>query len=141
VGPAEIALESRVPEESCGYPAIKEGVVRVPSDVTGASVRSHERNLTLDTGNHAQEVVVGEVTDDDVGLQRQAFDGSEVCAELGWCPIFDEPGNRPRLIRETALEVASADEEQPGVDHGTAESAAIEFGYSRCSSPFAGMDH
>ena len=70
-------------------------MVGVPPEVAGVSVRPDERNLTVDACSHTQEVVVGEVTDDDVGLLDKAFDGSEVHAESGWRSIFDEPGHGP----------------------------------------------
>jgi hypothetical protein len=62
----------------------------------------------VDAGNHTQEVIVGEVTNDDVGLPCQALDGSEVRSELDRRTIFDEPGNRPRTAIETAFEVSAA---------------------------------
>jgi hypothetical protein len=64
--PRKNLLERRVAEERHGYSAIQECVVGLAPYVSRVSVRPHEGNLTVDAGNHTQEVVVGEVRDDDV---------------------------------------------------------------------------
>jgi hypothetical protein len=46
---------------------IEKAVVGVASDVGGVAERSNQRDSPMGAGGHAQEVVVGEVTDDDVG--------------------------------------------------------------------------
>lgn len=54
-----------------GQPSIEETVERVTADVAGVSERAHERSVVMNTSGHTQEMVVGEVTDDNVAILRQ----------------------------------------------------------------------
>jgi hypothetical protein len=115
-------------------------MVGVASDVAGVAERSNERDSTIDTGGHTQEVVVGEVTDDDVARVGQRSHRPDIRAKMCGSSLFDQPRRGPVMPGETPFEVATTDEEQPSVDPGVMKSAAGEFGNGTRSGPLVGKD-
>lgn len=69
--PSEIAFEGGVGAEGTDQASIKVTVIGIASNVAGIAECADQRGVAMDTGSDAQEVVMREVTDDDVALPRQ----------------------------------------------------------------------
>jgi len=75
---AEIVFESGVGAQGPNQPPIKKVVIGIASDVAGAAERTDQRGRSMNSRGHAQEMVVGEMADDDVALVRQRCRRSEI---------------------------------------------------------------
>jgi hypothetical protein len=68
---SEIAFEGGVGAKARGQASIKITVVGIASDVAGVAERADQRAAPMGAGGDTQEVVVGEVTDDDIARFSQ----------------------------------------------------------------------
>jgi len=110
--------------------------------VTGVAERSDQENASVDTGDYAQEVVVGEVADDDVAIIGQSACSQEIRSKMCRSSFLDEGGFGPRHAGETPLEVTAADEEQARVDSRAVQGTTVELGHSARAAPLVGEnDH
>jgi len=116
-------------------------VIAVAPEVTGVAEGPHQWNPPVDAGGDAQQVIVGEVTDDDVALLGQSADRSHVRVDVGRKSFLDEAGRGPRATFETPLEVAAVDKEQPGIDADRPEGAAVQLGNGSGAGPLVCKNH
>jgi len=124
-----------------GQASIEKTVVGIVPEVAGVAKRADQRNRAVDARRHTQQVVVGEVADDDVASCGQTGDCSEIRSKVGNRAFLDEAGLGPRDVFETSLEVATADEEKPRVDPGTVKGTTVELCHSTRASPLVGKDN
>jgi hypothetical protein len=117
-------------------------VVGVSPDVAWVTELSDQENASVDTGGYAQEVVVGEVADDDVAFIGQSACSQEIRSKMCRSSFLDEGGFGPGHVGEAPLEVTAADEEQAGVDSRAMQGTTVEFGHSARAAPLVGEnDH
>jgi ornithine carbamoyltransferase len=139
-GALKIAFKARVGKKGGRQPPIEVAVVRIVSDVAGVAECADQRAAPIGAGSDAQEVVVGEMTDDDVTVFGQSGDRLEIRSEMRRLSFLDEAGHGPRERLETPIEVATADKEQPRVDPGTVEGTTVELGHGSRAGPFVRED-
>jgi hypothetical protein len=96
----------------------------------------------VDARSHTQQVVVGEVTDDDVALLGQGSDCPDIRSKMGQTSFLDKAGLGPPATSEASLEVATTDKEQPSVDPVLVEGTTAELGHGTCAGPLVSeYDH
>jgi hypothetical protein len=137
---SEIAFEGGVGAQGCGQASIEITVVGITPDVAWAAECAYQRGAAMGAGGDAQEVVVGEVTDDDIALLGQTSDRSDIRSEVCRTSFLDKAGLGPRTIFEASLEVAPADEKQAPVDAGTVQGTTGELGHGTRAGPLVGED-
>ncbi len=139
--PSHTALKGGVCAQGRGQASIEKTVVGVAPDVTGVAEGTDKGNAPVDTGGHAQQLVVGEMTDDDFALPGLGSDRPKVRSEMCRASFTEEDGFGPLAFFEPPFEVATADEEQLRVDPGGVEGAAVEFGHGPGAGPLVGENN
>jgi hypothetical protein len=141
-GALKIALKAGVGEQGGRQPPIEVAVVRIVSDVAGAAERTDQQAAVVNPGGDAQEVVMGEMADDDVGFRGQRIHRPEIRTKVGEPSFLHQPGHSPVMSGETPLEVASADEKHPRVYSSAVQGTTAELGHGTRAGPLVGEnDH
>jgi len=86
-------------------------------------------------------MIVGEEAHDDVGCFSQSADRSEIRSKICGLPFLDELRRGPGVISETALEVATADEEQLRFDSYGEKCATLKLGHGTGAGPLVRRDN
>lgn len=71
---------------------MQEAMKRVPAEMAGVAERAHQRDLAMDAGGDAEQVIMGEVTDDNLDIRRELSDGPQIGCGPKRCTFFDEVG-------------------------------------------------
>ena len=139
--PRKISLESGVGEHCAGNPPVETTVVGISPETPRMAESSHQGNGSMHSGGKTQEVVVGEMGDDDVRFVGESFDGPDIASQLRGCSIFAEAGIGPFVAFESPFQIPPANEEKVCIDVGAAEGTAGQLGYGTGAGPFVGEHH
>ncbi len=99
---------------------------------------TNEGGPAMGACHHAEQVIVGEMTDDHVDRFRKTSDGPEIRSEVRGPSFFDEIWKCPILVVETALEVATADEQEARVHTGALQRATRQLRHGAGAGPLVG---
>ncbi len=94
----------------------------------------------MDSGNCAQEVVVGQEADHDLGPGCDRSQRSQIGPNRAKTTLFDQARVGPGLVMEALLEIVAGEEDQGCIDVDAAQSAARVLGYCRGSCVAIGKD-
>ena len=97
--------------------------------------------MTVNAGGDAQQVVVGEVADDNLGLCGELADGAQIVLRMPRSSFLDQSRQGPSLVLEPSLEVAATDKEQLGIDADGPEGTAVRFGDGSGAGPLVCKNH
>jgi hypothetical protein len=133
--PREVILHGGVREDGSRKPKVEVTMVGISPEMAGVAKGAKQRNSMMDAGGDAQQVIVGEEADDDVGALGKRIDRATIRSKMSGPPLFDETGQSPSAIGQAALEVAAADEEESRVNAGFDESPAVTLGHGSGAGP------
>jgi hypothetical protein len=92
----------------------------------------------MHSSGDTEEVIMGEITDNDFRLVGKSFDGPEVVGQFRGCSIFAEVGIGPFVTFESPFQIPSANKEKACIDSCAAERTAGQLGYGTGAGPFVG---
>ena len=94
----------------------------------------------MDPGGDGLEVIVGEVTENDVALVGESEEGPKVTPDVADPAFLCELRLCPCGVHKSPLEVCPTDEEQTGIEPGYVQGPAPAFGHRCRAGVLVGRD-
>jgi hypothetical protein len=136
----EVAFEDRVGADCSDQAPVEVTVIWIASDVTRVAKCADQGGSTMGSGSNAQEVVVGEVTDDYVTVSGQPGDRPQIRSKIERASLLDKNGIGPGILLKSPFEVATANKEELGVYAMAVKCSTVEIGYGTRAGPLVGKD-